>query len=216
MIANRLSGEDFYNGYKDFGLSLKTGIDLPYEKVGVIHKLYQYKAGEKEGKDNIYKATDSYGQGITTTFMQVMKAYSVFNNNGKIVTPYIVNKNTNYEEKKIISEKTAQYMHKMLVETVRKGTGQKAQIDGLEIGGKTGTAQVVEDGRYQRKYISSFFGFANDKNKKYTIGVTVNDPVNRGKNWYYYYASHSAVPVFKEIIKILVKLDYLEPTDQEN
>lgn len=215
MIANRLSGEDFYNGYKDFGLSLKTGIDLPYEKVGVIHKLYQYKAGEKDGKDNIYKATDSYGQGITTTFMQVLKAYSVFNNGGKIVTPYIVNKNTNYEEKQIISKDTANYMHKMLIETVEKGTGQKAQIDGLEIGGKTGTAQVVEDGQYQRKYISSFFGFANDKNSKYTIGVTVNDPVNRGKNWYYYYASHSAVPVFKEIIKILVKLDYLEPTTED-
>jgi cell division protein FtsI (penicillin-binding protein 3) len=215
-IANRLSGEDFFNGYKNFGFSFKTGIDLPYEKVGVIHKLYQYKAGETEGKDNIYKATDSYGQGITTTFMQVLKAYSVFNNQGTIVTPYIVNKNTNYEEKRVISEKTANYMHNMLVKTVEKGTGQNAQIEGLEIGGKTGTAQVVEEGRYQRKYISSFFGFANDKDHKYTIGVTVNDPVNRGKHWYYYYASHSAVPVFKEVIKILVKLDYLKPTPKED
>lgn len=210
-IANRLSANEFYNGYKAFGLSKKTGIDLPYEKKGIIHKLYQYRAGEKEGKENVYKATDSYGHGITTTFMQVMKAYSVFNNDGKIVTPYIVKKNPNIQEPQIISKSTSNYMHKMLVRTVEKGTGGKAKIEGLEIGGKTGTANIVENGRYQRKYMSSFFGFVNDNNKKYTIGVTVNDPINTGKYWYYYYASNSAVPVFKEVVNILIKLDYLEP-----
>ena len=56
---------------------LKTGIDLPHESKGIIHKLYQYKAGEDRNEDNIYKTTDSYGQGITATFMQVLKAYSV-------------------------------------------------------------------------------------------------------------------------------------------
>ena len=212
-IANRLSAEEFFNGYKDFGLSIKTGIDLPYEKTGVIHSLKQYRAGESKKKDNIYKATDSYGQGITTTFMQVLKAYSIFNNNGKVVTPYLVKKNPNIKEPQILSPEVANYMKKMLIDTVENGTGTKAKIEGLSIGGKTGTANVVEKGRYQRKYMSSFFGFANDKNKKYTIGVTVNDPVNRGKNWYYYYASHSAVPVFKEIIKILVKLNYLKPQE---
>jgi len=211
IIANRLSAEQFYNGYLNLGLSRKTGIDLPFESKGIIHKLYQYRAGESEGKDNVYKATDSYGQGITATFMQVLKAYSVFNNNGKIVTPYIVTKNHQVQEPQVISKRTANYMKKMLIHTVQKGTGRKTKIDGLEIGGKTGTANVAEHGRYQRKYMSSFFGFVNDKKHRYTLGVTVNDPVNRGKKWYYYYASNSAVPVFKEVIKILVKLDYLEP-----
>jgi cell division protein FtsI (penicillin-binding protein 3) len=209
-IANRLNAKQFINGFKAFGLSKKTGIDLPFEKRGIIHKLYQYKAGENDNKLNIYKATDSYGHGITATFMQVLKAYSVFNNNGKIVTPYIVNKNKNIEEIQVISVETTKKIKKLLIKTVLKGTGKKAYIDGLEIGGKTGTANIVENGRYQRKYMSSFFGFVNDKNKKYTIGVTVNDPVHTGKNWYYYYASNSAVPVFKEITKILLKLNYLE------
>ena len=102
-------------------------------------------------------------------------------------------------------------MKEMLIRTVEKGTGKKTQIDGLEIGGKTGTANVVEQGKYQRKYMSSFFGFVNDKEHRYTVGVTVNDPVSRGENWYYYYASNSAVPVFKEVVKILIKLDYLKP-----
>jgi len=208
-IANRLSAEEFYNGYKSFGLSMKTGIDLPFEARGIIHKLYQYKAGEDKNEDNIYKTTDSYGQGITATFLQVLRAYSVFNNNGKIVTPYIV-KNFNVQQKQVISLDVANKMKKLLIKTVEKGTGRKTFIKGLEIGGKTGTANVVENGRYQRKYMSSFFGFVNDNKNRYTIGVTINDPVNRGKKWYYYYASNSAVPVFKEITKILLKLNYLK------
>ena len=208
VIANRLSGQEFYDGFKKFGLSKKTGIDLPHEAKGIIHKLYQYRAGEDRNEDNIYKTTDSYGQGITATFMQVLKAYSAFNNDGKTVTPYIVQKNR--EDKQVISKNVANKMKKLLIKTVEKGTGRKTFIDGLEIGGKTGTANIVENGKYQRKYMSSFFGFVNDGNKKYTIGVTVNDPVNRGKKWYYYYASNSAVPVFKEITKILLKLNYLE------
>jgi len=208
VIANRLSGKEFYDGFKKFGLSKKTGIDLPHEAKGIIHKLYQYRAGEDKNEDNIYKTTDSYGQGITATFMQVLKAYSAFNNDGKIVTPYIVRKNS--EDEHVISKDVANRMKRLLVKTVEKGTGRKTFIEGLEIGGKTGTANVVENGKYQRKYMSSFFGFVNDDNKKYTIGVTVNDPVNRGKKWYYYYASNSAVPVFKEITKILLKLNYLE------
>jgi len=207
-IANRLSANEFYDGYKKFGLSLKTGIDLPHETRGIIHKLYQYRAGEDKNEDNVYKATDSYGQGMTATFMQVLKAYSVFNNKGVIVTPYLVSKSK--EPIQVISEKTAQRMKKYLVKTVEKGTGKNTIIEGLEIGGKTGTANVVEHGKYQRKYMSSFFGFVNDKEKKYTIGVTVNDPISRGKYWYYYYASNSAVPVFREITKILLKLNYLK------
>jgi cell division protein FtsI (penicillin-binding protein 3) len=209
-IANRLTAEEFYYGYKKFGLSHKTGIDLPYESTGIIHHLYQYKAGEDENEDNIYKATDSYGQGITATFMQVLKAYTVFNNNGKITTPYLVNKSINRNDQQVISKDVANKMKQYLITTVEIGTGNNTFIEGVEIGGKTGTANVVENGRYQRKYMSSFFGFVNDEKHKYTIGVTVNDPVNRGKNWYYYYASNSAVPVFKEITKILLKLNYLE------
>lgn len=213
VIANRLSANEFYNGYKAFGLSLKSGIDLPNESKGVIHKLYQYRAGEDKGKDNIFKATDSYGQGITTNFIQVLKAYSVFNNGGKIVTPYIAANVRTPKPKQIISKDTAWQIKDLLVKTVEKGTGTKAKLDGLEVGGKTGTANIAERGAYRRKYMSSFFGFVNDEKNKYTIGVTVREPINTGKYWYYYYASHSAVPVFKETAKILTKLKYLEPKE---
>jgi cell division protein FtsI (penicillin-binding protein 3) len=111
----------------------------------------------------------------------------------------------------IISKKTADEIKRLLIKTVNEGTGKAAKIEGLEIGGKTGTAQIARRGKYLKEYISSFFGFVNDGENSYTIGVTVMDPISTGKNWYYHYASWSAVPVFKEVIDNLVKLNYLTP-----
>jgi len=115
----------------------------------------------------------------------------------------------------VLSAKVANIVKQMLVHTVLRGTGTYTKIEGLEIGGKTGTANIAIHGRYKRKYISSFFGFANDKKHKYTIVVSVFEPVATGKYWYYYYASHSAVPTFKQIVDIMVKLNYLKPSKGE-
>ncbi len=228
QLAQRLSGRQFLDGYKKFGLSKKTGIDLPYEKTGVIHSLGQYQAYENKipKRDNIFKATDSYGQGITSTFIQLLKAYSVFNNNGYSVTPKIVNnishdgnimETDTPQSVQIIKKSTAQEIKRLLVKTVQEGTGTAAKIYGLEVGGKTGTANISKGkaGYSRKKYITSFFGFVNDKNKKYTIGVTAREPVSRGKYWHYYYASNSAVPVFKEVVRSLIKLNYLNPEINE-
>ncbi|MBD3829204.1 MAG: penicillin-binding protein 2 [Arcobacter sp.] len=223
QIAQRLTGPEFFEGMKRFGFTRKTGIDLPYEKKGVMPKVWQFSAGDKEKRDNVFKATVSFGQGMTATFIQLLKAYSIFNNDGQMITPRIVNYLTHdgnkykpYEDKpeKIVSKETADAMKKMLIKTVTDGTGKSAKIDGLEIGGKTGTAQIARGGKYLKKYISSFFGFVNDdKGNSYTIGVTVINPISTGTHWYYYYASWSAVPVFKEIVQNLVKLNYLTPKE---
>lgn len=220
QLAQRLTGPEFYEGMKRFGFTRKTGIDLPYEKKGVMPKIWQFSANDKKKEDNVFKATVSYGQGMTSTFMQVLKAYSTFNNGGFLVTPKILShieidddkyKDDVLKNKRIIKEKTANEIKRMLVKTVDKGTGRAAKIEGLEIGGKTGTAQIARRGKYLKKYISSFFGFVNDGNQSYTIGVTVMNPISTGKYWYYHYASWSAVPVFKEIVNNLVKLNYLTP-----
>jgi cell division protein FtsI (penicillin-binding protein 3) len=223
QIAQRLTGPEFYEGMKKFGITRKTGIDLPYEKKGVMPKVWQFSAGDKDKRDNIFRATVSYGQGMTATFMQLLKAYTVFNNEGVMITPRIVehlthdnNKYKPYEDKpeRVVSKETAETMKKLLIKTVNEGTGRAARIDGLEIGGKTGTANIARGGKYLKKYISSFIGFVNDeKGNSYTIGVTVMNPNSTGKYWFYYYASWSAVPVFKEIVQNLVKLNYLVPKE---
>lgn len=221
QIAQRLTGPEFYEGMKKFGFTQKTGIDLPFEKRGVMPKLWQFSVGDKQKKDNIYKATVSFGQGMTSTFIQLIKAYSVFNNDGAMVTPQIVSHLSRNGQRldspflklpePVISKETALEMKRMLIKTVQEGTGKSARIDGLEIGGKTGTAQIAGGKGYLKKYISSFVGFVNDdKGNSYTIGVTVINPLPVRP---YYYASQSAVPVFKEIIQNLIKLNYLFPKE---
>jgi cell division protein FtsI (penicillin-binding protein 3) len=223
QIAQRLTGPEFYEGMRRFGFTRKTGIDLPYEKKGVMPKLWQFSAGDKDKRDNVFKATVSFGQGLTSTFIQLIKAYSTFNNDGNMVTPRVVshltydnNQYKAYDDKpeKIISKATADEMKRLLVRTVEEGTGKSAKMYGLEIGGKTGTAQIARGGKYLKEYISSFIGFVNDEQgNSYTIGVTVFNPISTGVNWYYHYAASSAVPVFKEIVQNLVKLNYLVPKD---
>ncbi len=210
QLSQKLDSIEFYQGLKDFGFTKKTGIDLPYEKRGNIPSLHKFKS-------ETYKATVGYGYGMTATFMQILKAYNIFNNNGRVVTPYIasyfqgddgVKYPINREkQREVIPVSVAKRMQAILIKTVQKGTGQKAKIDGLDIGGKTGTSHIAQDGGYARRYNSSFFGFANDKKNSFTIGVLVIEP----KKKYHYFASMSAVPVFKEVVIRLVEDGYLTP-----
>lgn len=210
QLAQKLNGLDFHEGLLKFGFSQKSGIDLPYEKSGSIRSI-------TELNDEIYKATSAYGYGMKANLMQLMKAYSAFNNSGRVVTPYLVDHFKSERGRKVtpehaaaeqvITPTTAERMKKILIKTVLKGTGVKTITEGVEIGGKTGTAHLVERGQYVRKYNTSFVGFANDVHShKYTIGVVVIEPK---KN---HFASQTAVITYKAIIDTLINESYLVPS----
>ena len=211
QIAQKLDAVEFYQGLKDFGFSVRTGVDLPFEHPGIIPALNRFNSP-------IYKATVGYGYGMNATFMQLIKAYNVFNNNGRVLTPRLVKKLVSPSGQELFPEKIpdpqvitpaiAKRIQKILIKVVQQGTGTKAKMEGLEIGGKTGTAHIAEDGEYVRSYNGSFFGFANDKKNKYTIGVVVRE----AKKKQAYFAAQSAVPVFKEVVKKLVENGYLTPS----
>ncbi len=208
-IAWRLSGQELHAGWKKFGLGERSGIDLSKELSGRIKAahLFNYK---------VHAANTAYGYGMLSNFMQLMKAYSAFNNDGIAVTPKIVSHLSDSHGKlyanpievaslQACSVKTARIINDMLQATVNRGTGTAAQYDGLEVGGKTGTAHISERGRYVEKYHSSFFGFVNDKKgHKYTLGVFVIKPKK------VYFASQTAAPTFQRIIGEMVKENYLE------
>ena len=208
QLAQKLSGYEFYNGLESFGFSHKSTPDLIYEKSGSIPSAQRLE-------NEIYKATCSYGYGMRANLMQLMRAYSAFNNNGKMVYPKIVYSFIDElnqekltmpsEEVPVISSATAARMKKILIKTVQKGTGKKARTAGIIIGGKTGTAHKVEKGRYVHKYNTAFMGFANDAKHKYTIGVIVNEPLKS------HFAAQTAVPVFKKAVDIMIEDDYLQP-----
>ncbi len=218
QIALQLGRKNLREGFLKFGLGpIKSGIDIGKEAKGKIHSL-------KEMRYKTNLTTTSYGYGIHVTFAQLLKAYNVFNNNGISYSPRVVNylqKDGNskkyfikkdYSVIKPISSDTANIVKETLKDVVKYGTGKATYMEGLEIGGKTGTAMIYENGKYQKEYHTSFFGFVNDKsNHKYTIGVLVIKP-----KYEKHFASQSAVPVFKEIIKALIDNKLLKPNFSKN
>lgn len=212
-ITSKLDNIKLFEGLLKYNLSNKTGIDMPYEQAGNIPTLNMLR-------NTSNKATIGYGYGLQTTFMQILNAFAIYNNDGIMITPRVVKtleKNGKFysvneaTKKEVISKKTADTIKYILIETVNKGTGRKARTKGLIVGGKTGTARIAQKGEYTRLYNSSFFGFANDSNVSYTIGVLVREP-KKGS----YYAAQNALPVFKEIIDLLIKDNYLKPFEDEN
>ena len=208
QLAQKLSGSEFYAGLKAFGFAKKSTKDLIYEKKGSVPSALKLE-------NKIYKATAAYGYGMRVNLMQLIRAYSVFNNNGRMVNPRIVesfideyNREIPIEEDeeiRVIKSSTAQKVKKVLLKTVLEGTGKKTITEGLDVGGKTGTAHKVEKGKYVDKYNTSFLGFANDKTHKYTIGVVVIEPQSSQ------FASQTAVPTCKKAIDIMIEDGYLKP-----
>jgi len=206
QLAQKLSGVEFYNGLLKFGFTKKSTQDLIFEKKGSI-------PNSRQLNNKLYKATCAYGYSIKVNLMQLIRAYSAFSNHGKIIYPKIVSefidgygsiiKNQLDEPIQVIKASTADRMKKILIKTVEKGTGKKARTQGIIIGGKTGTAHIVENGKYVEKYNTSFIGFAQGKSRNYTIGVLVIQPKISQ------FASQTAVPVFKKAVDTMVEYNYL-------
>ncbi|NOR57271.1 MAG: penicillin-binding protein 2, partial [Sulfurimonas sp.] len=208
QLVQKLSGVELHEGYKSFGLTKKSTNDLIYEKVGSIPSI-------KRLNNEIYKATSSYGYGMRANLMQLIRAYSAFNNNGRIIMPKLVSNFIdargqnilieNEEQIQVIKSSTANRVKKILIKTVNEGTGKKARTNGLIIGGKTGTAHIVEKGKYVNKYNTAFLGFTNDRQNKYTMGVVVIQPKSSQ------FAAQTAVPVYKKAVEIMIEEGYLKP-----
>lgn len=214
QVSWRLTGKEFRDGFLKFGVAKHSGVDLSRDLPGSLKSIHLLN-------HKLHRANTAYGYGMQITFAQLFKAYSAFNNDGKAMTPRIVDYlqdakanhyklEPNVKDMQAVSKKTANQINKILIEVVKRGTGKKAQYPGLKVGGKTGTAHISSNMGYAKEYHSSFYGFANDdKGHKYTIGVLVI----RAKKYRTYFASKSAVPTFRRLLDILVELNYLHPKD---
>jgi len=210
QLAQRLNATQYYQGLQDFGFTHASGIDLSKEVRGKIPSIRQLGTVT-------YKASASYGYAIRTNLMQLVKAYNVFNNHGRFITPRLTDMLIEPDGHKILIEseepeqllppEIAERVKRILIKTAVEGTGQKALVDGITVGGKTGTAQIAEHGKYRRKYNTSFLGFANDEEKRYTLGVTVIRPKIAFK-----FAAQSAAPVFKKTVELMIEEGYLQPS----
>ena len=208
-LSKKLSGQEFFDGLRSFGFSESTGIELPYEKIGVIPN------AQKLSRE-IYKATASYGYGLSATFIQLLRAYGVFCNDGVLVMPHLIKKEVTSDGEEVLVERkarrtisalTARKIQEILIKTVEEGTGRRARVEGLIVGGKTGTARIVKKtGGYDNLYNGSFFGFAKSEKQTYIIGVVAFG--SHGKEDYY--GSQTAAPVFKKIVEAMQSQDFFK------
>ncbi|WP_297135563.1 stage V sporulation protein D [Terrisporobacter sp.] len=215
-VGNRLGVSKLYDYIEGFGLSKKTGIDLPGEALGVMYK-------EKD-VGPVELATISFGQSNSLTPIQLITAVSAIVNDGNLMQPRLVkaytdNKGNITEEvepvkvRQVISEETSKQMREIMQSVVTEGGGKIAYLPGYRLGGKTGTAQKVVNGSYaQGKYVCSFVGVAPADDPKIAVLAIVDEPTGVSA-----FGSTTAGPIIKEVMNNSLKYLGVEPkyTDEE-
>lgn len=200
VLGQRLGKEKLFNYIDKFGFGQKTGVDLNGEGTGIIFNL------DKVGPVEL--ATTAFGQGVSVTPIQQITAVSAAINGGILYKPYIV-KSLNEPEtnsvikenkkqvvRKVISEKTSNMVRSALENVVSLGTGRPAYIDGYRVGGKTGTAQKVENGHYMvGNYIVSFIGFAPADDPQVVVYIAIDNAKGVTQ-----YGGTVAAPIARQVI----------------
>jgi len=139
-------------------------------------------------------ATASFGHGITTTLLQVAKAYSIIVNGGYEIYPRLIKNKKDIKEEKILTEDVSKKILPILrkVVTTKEGTASLANVKGYEIGGKTGTAQKSIAGVYSRKKINSFVSVFPTSKPKYVLAIMLDEP-NTNQDYIYHFRDGSNI-----------------------
>lgn len=210
MIKNsiKLSDELFYDGISDFGFGNKTGIDYPIESAGL------FKPQDKKGSQ-LSKAMISIGYEISVTPLQLVTALGSFVNGGALTKPLLVSEIRDYEGKVLkhftpvvtgLTPAKDKYVSSEVIDMMRgvvqrNGTGHHANIKGIDIVGKTGTAQRLNpngSGYLEGRVNTTFFGVVKFLKDPIVILVLIYDPLK--EEW----ASKASAPVFKNIVSDLI------------
>lgn len=180
-MGQRLQKERLFDYIKKFGFGQKTGIDLLGEENGLLFNLKRVGPVEL--------GTTSFGQGVSVTPIQQMAAVAAAVNGGKLMKPYvamewrdsvtndIIGRTQPQEVRQVITPETSAKVRYALESVVAQGSGRNAYIEGYRVGGKTGTAQKVKNGRYMDgEFIVSFIGFAPANDPQVMVYVAIDNP----------------------------------------
>ena len=200
-LAIQLQRQKLSEWIRRFGFGRKTGIDYPGESRGIVLPPDDW-SGSTIGNVPI-------GQGIAVTPLQMAAAYAAIANGGTWIQPHLVERvegraPVEPKRRRMISEKTARQLKRMLRGVVEEGSGTAAQIPGYRIAGKTGTAAKPEPtgGYSSTRYVASFVGYVPASNPRFVVLVTVDEP--EGTIW----GGVVAAPAFAEIAEFA--LQYLD------
>ena len=167
-------------------------------KIGVLDKIdFDINEVGKPIKFNWGKcplATASFGHGITTTLLQLAKAYAIIVNGGYNVDPTLIYNSKKKERAKILDKEVSNKILPILrkIVTTKEGTGSLANVEGYEIGGKTGTAQKSTLGGYSKKKINTFVSVFPTSKPKFVLAVMIDEPKNN-KDYIYHYRDGSNI-----------------------
>ena len=214
VMGQKLGTEKLYNYIKDFGFMNKTGIDLNGEAKGIMFDL------DKIGP--VEQATIAFGQGISVTPIQQVTGVSAAINGGSLYQPYILKyisepetddiilENKPNKIRDVISKETSEMIRFTLESVVSNGTGKNAYIENYRVGGKTGTAQKVNNGIYMSgNYIVSFMGFFPANKPEYVVYVAIDHPIGVTQ-----YGGTVSAPIAKNIMKNIISIKNISPSKE--
>jgi cell division protein FtsI (penicillin-binding protein 3) len=169
-ISQMMSAQDMWEIFTKVGLGQAPRFGFPGAVAGRVRPYKSWRPVEQ--------ANMSFGQGISMSLLQLARAYMIFARDGDLIPLSFQKVTEKPVGQQIVSPKTAAQMRVMLESVVSpEGTASQAQVPGYRIGGKTGTAQKVIDGRYsQTRYVGNFVGIAPMSNPRFVIAVMIDDP----------------------------------------
>lgn len=203
QIGIRFKPRFSYDNLKQWGFSSLSGLELPGEEEGLVSTPEQWRG--------VVPANIAIGQGIGMTPLQLTTALSAVINGGRCVRPYIVKEAKDGEGKAVyrggefvknvvISKKTSDWVRSVMRRVVTEGTGKAANSPKVSVGGKTGTAQVAEHGKYVRgRFVASFVGFWPVEKPDHILLVVLGEPSQKG-----HLGGAIAAPAFRAMLE-----DYL-------
>jgi len=201
-VAMRLGENNMYRFARAFGFGMPTGCGLPGDGVGILRQPGEWRPSSLE--------TIAFGQEVGVTPLQMVNAYCAVANGGWLMEPRLykglIDGTGAYREwnprkpiRRVVSAGTVETLKNILTLVVESGTGKAAQVSGITVAGKTGTAQKIDPSTHQYsvdRYIASFCGFAPAQRPRIVIGVFLDEP--RGGS---YYGGSEAAPLFSRIVR---------------
>ncbi|HSW75664.1 MAG TPA: penicillin-binding protein 2 [Candidatus Saccharimonadales bacterium] len=189
-VAKRL-GTELYDYYTLLGFGQSTGVNFPGEQKGFVNPPSNWSAYSIQSL--------SYGYEITVSLLQLARAFSLLINGGYLVTPKLIKDDIVEKTGPLISQKTLDDVYTILEATVQAGSGTRAQIAGYKILGKTGTANILIDGKYDEdRHLYTFMGAIQKDDYQRVIVCYVKDSKRAT------YASMVTAPLFKELAECMI------------
>ncbi|NLP05953.1 penicillin-binding protein 2 [Candidatus Fermentibacteria bacterium] len=201
QMAGCLADSTLYEYSSRFGFGARTGIELPGEEEGLLHRVSEWS--------RLSRACLAIGQEVAVTPLQLAMAFCVVANGGNLVRPRLVAASrgtdgwrdwSGIRPRRVISEETAAEIRRILTEAVETGTGASAAVRGVSVAGKTGTAERLGFGA--GAYLSAFVGMLPAERPRIVCAVVFDRP-----DYAYRFVSSLAAPVFSSIMTRLLASD---------